>query len=447
MRTNLQRYTHLLPPPVFRMKPQYELHRAAEVGDIEGVIALANGDAIDRFDEAGLTPLMIAASSAQAGPEIVRALIDAGAAVNIGAQREYDRGRTPLSFALAACDVRKARLLLDAGADIHASRNGYSVLIDAACSATGRTPEELLPLLTLLIERGAKLDVVTRYGESALSVLSNIGHFEGVRCLLAAGARPTPLEWSALHRAIALGTLAEVNAALDAGEDAEGRDGWERTPLLLAIQTGDQHKVELLLLHGVARNARGRCGKPAVFYAIEMQNVAMLSWLVEQGFSLLDTDEFGTSALACACESGCFEAVRALLDDGQDPDQHQGHLNALYCCREATTARALLDAGADPNNLQFEIRRALVGLPAEPSVRHFDATPEAFSRGAQRRFGTSNPERMDDPFWMAMVRSGISAWLARTQFSDKPSSIEHPVWCAERFGQSISFLPTGESSR
>ncbi len=103
----------------------------------------------------------------------------------------------------------------------------------------------------------------------------------------------------------------------------------------------------------------------------------------------------------------------------------------------------MLDAGADPNNLQFEIRRALVGLPAEPSVRHFDATPEAFSRGAQRRFGVSNPERMDDPFWMAMVRSGISAWLARTQFSDKPSSIEHPVWCAERFGQSISFLPDG----
>ena len=83
------------------------------------------------------------------------------------------------------------------------------------------------------------------------------------------------------------------------------------------------------------------------------------------------------------------------------------------------------------------------GLPAEPSVRHFEATPEVFSRGAQRRFGTSNPERMDDPFWMAMVRSGISAWLARTQFSDNPSSIEHPVWCAERFGQSISFLPDG----
>jgi len=180
-----------------------------------------------------------------------------------------------------------------------------------------------------------------------------------------------------------------------------------------------------------------------VFHAIETRNAAMLTWLLDEGFPLYATDDFGTSALACACEHGNFDAVRKLLDAGMDPDQHDDHRNALYCCEDPAIARALLDGGADPRQLPFEMRRALVRLPAEPSIRLFDATAEEFLHGAHRRFGSSNPERMVIPFWHAMLRSGVDAWCAPHHFERHPERHEAAVWCARRFGQSITFLADG----
>jgi len=295
-----------------------------------------------------------------------------------------DGGRTALSCALSACDVRKVALLLDAGANLHDSRGGYTALIDAAYGGTRRPDEELLSLLRLLVSRGASMDDVTSYRESVLSVLSRLGRFTAIGCLLDAGADLRPLKWTSLHSAIALGSLSEVVALLNRGADAEARDAWDRTPLLLAIHAGDLHKTELLLLHGVDRAARGRCGSPAVFYAIERSDRAMLAWLVGEGFSLLDKDAFGTSALAHACEHGNFSAVRQLLDAGHDPDADQDHRNAPFRCDDSVVARALLDAGADPSNLPFETRRALVGLPPEPNLRLCDATPDEARRGCAR---------------------------------------------------------------
>jgi len=48
--------------------------------------------------------------------------------------------------------------------------------------------------MRLLIDRGADLDAVSDYGESALSVASNTGRFDAVRLLLDAGADPAPLD-------------------------------------------------------------------------------------------------------------------------------------------------------------------------------------------------------------------------------------------------------------
>jgi ankyrin repeat protein len=425
------------------VKPIDALHHAVEIGDLSRVQALATTASIDDVDAAGLTALMLAARCVHATPAILRVLIDAGANLHATSTSQVGRGRTPLSFALSACDIHKTSLLLDAGADLHYSRDGYTALIDAALGGFGSPDDALLPMLRLLVSRGASLDDVTRYGESALSVLSLLGRFAAVRCLLDAGADPAPLKWTALHSAIALGSLSQVNAALDAGADVEVRDAWGRTPLLLAIHAGDQHKAELLMLHGADRNARGRCGKPALFYPIERRDMAMLTWLLAQGYSLLETDDFGMSALAHACEYGDVDAVRQLLDAGQDPDAADDHRNALYNCEDPTAARLLLDAGADPQHLQFEVRRALVGLPAVPSLRLCTATRDEAQRGAVRRFGSRNPERMDDPFWLAMLRSGVDAWSARQHFSDARWTLPEPGWCAGRFGQSITFLPDG----
>jgi hypothetical protein len=61
------------------------------------------------------------------------------------------------------------------------------------------------------------------------------------------------------------------------------------------------------------------------------------------------------------------------------------------------------------------------------------------------RFGKSNPEAMDVPFWREMVRLGWGAYSARRQYQDTDYDWESrkPVWCFSRFGQSITLLPDG----
>src|SRR5688572_18685413 len=105
--------------------------------------------------------------------------------------------RTPvseLSEAVSAGDIDAARAFLDAGADVRYVRpHGYTVLIDAMHGRSILEDPQLLPVLRLLIDRGADLDAVSDYGESALSVASRVGRFDAVALLLDAGANPAPL--------------------------------------------------------------------------------------------------------------------------------------------------------------------------------------------------------------------------------------------------------------
>ena len=57
------------------------------------------------------------------------------------------------------------------------------------------------------------------------------------------------------------------------------------------------------------------------------------------------------------------------------------------------------------------------------------------------RDGSANPTLMNDPFRLAMIRAGVSAYEGAKHFGAEPAL--HPLWCAQRFGQSITLLPDG----
>jgi hypothetical protein len=180
-----------------------------------------------------------------------------------------------------------------------------------------------------------------------------------------------------------------------------------------------------------------------LFYAIEAQHNDMLRWLLAQGFDLVLTDQFGTPALSVAAQADNLEAVRLLLDAGMDPDATVDHTNALYGTGDPAIARILLDAGADPARLSQPLRRALVGLPPDASRRRLSASDEEFHRACHRRFGTTHPEQFDEPFWTAMLLSGESALAARGIHDLPVDRDDAAVWCAQRYGQSLTFLPDG----
>lgn len=370
---------------------------------------------------------------------------------------------------ISAGDPEAVRERLDAGADVRYVRpNGYAAMVDAMYGRDILRDANLLPLLNLLIDRGADIDATSDYGESALNVASRFGRFDAVKLLLAAGANPASLDWTPLHRAVALGTIDDVKRRLDAGDDPAARDAWDRTPLLLSLQAGETDKAELLLNADASLADRGRCGAPALSYPIQNDDSETLRWLLERGADLNAVDDFGNSLLIDAAGAGAVKCVKVLLDAGADPNRvktpkfpaemletnseladllaemdNAGDLPTESPMQVAATleiARMLAAAGGNFAEINDKARDELTKLVRTESI---ECSPKEYRAAKHRVFGDANPQLINLPFQRAMVASGKSAYEARDQFGEKSRFGGKPVWCHSRFGMSFTELPDG----
>jgi ankyrin repeat protein len=474
------------------------IHELAKAGDVSAVLAeLSCGTAVDARDpQTDRTALMEAAASPEAGVEMLRLLIDRGADVNavagpaeseqqdqllahlvqltkaaqakdpaamphvppgmqeameqMLASRERRRQgggikETVLSLAIRSGEIDKVCLMLEAGADVRYQRNhGYGALIDAAALLRWTDNAAALPMLTLMIERGAPLDFESDWRESALSIASHCGRFDAVRLLLDAESDPAPLEWTPLMKAVALGTLDDVEEQLRAGADLAARDFWDRTAWLLSLQTRDLSKAKRLLATGADRSDRGRCGKSPLEYPIDMHDAAMLRWLLSEGFDPNDVPEGDNTPLIVAAGEGAAECVAALLEAGAAIDRvGVGSATPIKSARNLKVVRLLVARGADLTDINDDTRAALT---RQPHGRPLRVSRQQYAAGRSPRFGTANPQRIDEPLWNEMIASGRIAWDARRLFGDDDAACHNgpdrePVWCFHRYGRTVTELP------
>jgi ankyrin repeat protein len=346
--------------------------------------------------------------------------------------------------AMGRGDPSEVAALIAAGADVRYVReHGYTALIDAVHNRDVARDPRLIDLLRLLIGNGVDLNGITTYRESGLRVLSHIGRFDAVRVLLEAGADRQQLGWTPLIEAVALGSLDDVDRLTRGASDLEEADWWSRTAWLVALIGGDLPKARLLRERGANVDARGRCGQPPLFYAIEGHHPDLVRWLLDIGQDVDQTDEFGSTAVIEAVEAADVACLDILLAAGADVDRGARRGSALGSTGNAELVERLLRAGADPGDLTHAGHRALCGLGEVDASPLAAVSADDFARAYSRRFGTANPERMREPFWDAMIRSGVSAYEAARAFHPGDPHAFSPVWCAQRFGQSITRLPDG----
>lgn len=222
------------------------LHLAAGKGHLEVVrLLLDAGAAVNGFDSDQSTPLDVAA---QGGHEkVVALLLERGADVN----RRDRNGNCAMSFAAGRGRVEVIRQLLAAGADANYISRAGVTLLHQACSAD--SPE----LVKILIEQGADVNAQTTYGDTPLLFAVRHGRPNAlavVSALLKSGATTsqaqTPTGRTALHLAVMGGQTELVLRLADAGADASIADSDGLTPLDIATRYCRPTIAAVLTSHG-----------------------------------------------------------------------------------------------------------------------------------------------------------------------------------------------------
>ena len=163
-------------------------------------------------------------------------------------------GATPLMLATRANDIAKAKMLIDAGADVNAKDH----IQDSPYLYAGARGH--LEILNMTLEHGADLKSTNRYGGTALIPAAERGHVETVKRLIKAGVdvnHVNRLGWTALLEAVMLGDGSAkyqkiVEALIQADADVNFKDPKSVSILQHAQQRG-YHEIATLLTEAGAK--------------------------------------------------------------------------------------------------------------------------------------------------------------------------------------------------
>lgn len=354
---------------------------AAEISDLEGPLfravrlddlemlkeRLAAGDEVDQVRPITLdTPLTLAVQERR--DEIIQELIAAGADVN---HKGYS---TPLSFALP--DLHLARILIEAGADVHARGLDFRTPLERAVhrALNPRSSADSLLLVRFFLESGV-------HPPNAESV-------EGTLLMEAEASHAWELFQELLPHypeAIARESFEELESRRQLKELDGGLHRW-KAELDFAARRGEMDELEDVLARQPPDVATelGLALTQTLAHLDGAPHMSVARRLIEAGADLDATRAYeksrGSSPLACAAESwhrSSEPAMRMLLEAGADVDQRGtlGRTPLMYAVllayrHELPLRKAvplLIEAGANPA-LEDELGFSAWSLARAPQI-------------------------------------------------------------------------------
>ena len=324
-------------------------------------------------------PLMLCARTGSVAA--VRQLIARGADVN---RSEPRRGQTAIMWAAAQRHPEIVRALIDAGADVRARTrvlprfvniadpNDIYTIVSGTVNSGGSTPllfaarQGALESARLLVGAGVDVNDAAADGASALVTAVHSGHGEFARLLLDAGAEPNDgrAGYTALHAAVLRGDPSLVEALAAAGADLDARvvrgtpvtrGGPDfvlphnlagATPLLLAAKFLEIEILRVLLARGADPGATLADGSTALMLAAGLHSQPGLfdrrgriavhrpstagparevaGLLAVSGVAAGAGNQRGDTALHAAAIHGYADVARFLVEQGVPADAANG---------------------------------------------------------------------------------------------------------------------------
>ena len=244
------------------------------------------------------------------------------------------------------------------------------------CAVTAGNPQAV----RLLLQAGAQVHARNAHGNAALHTAAELGHTAIVQALLQAGAgvnSTAGFRWTPLMFAAANGHTATVQLLLQYGANPNAEDKLQQTPLLLAAQrrqstacahiyaaggrygtelisavlAGQVKTVEQLLQNGAAPNAADSRGYTPLMLACAHGSAAMRHLLMQaKGVNLNATNEDGNTALILAAQQADAALLQELITAGAEVNlcNNSGHpaLSYAIVLKSEPCTKLLLAAGA-----------------------------------------------------------------------------------------------------
>lgn len=337
---------HHLPPK----HDEPALHRAARLGDHEGIRCIVNegGDinlAFDiRLDPGGrsalATPLMVAAGSGYgASLQTMRLLLELGADPLLkfgwGSIARFAAGGLGWNY-LPGGDAARLQLCLDSGCDPdETDKRGVTLLADAAATGDVDRVKVLLhagskPNASGVVRRTSSLPKIpgSPFDDNApssyqipLHNAAEVNEIGIVNLLIAAGSDAHAVDRGRRTALFSARSPEVARALIDVGLDVEAQDclGW--APLVAAINDGSLEGVKALLSVGANVNATHDRGFTVFMSAVSSseRNLEIMNVLVAAGADPHAVSELGCNAFHAAidvngAEANSEESIRSTFE-------------------------------------------------------------------------------------------------------------------------------------
>lgn len=326
------------------------LHSACRKGYRRIVeLIIHNGVDINKRDNRGRTPLLIACSHVQ--EDIVNFLLDNSCDIH----HSDKMGDTPLSAACRSGSKGIAQKLLSKGAKVNkATANGWTALM-SACNLGYKT------ITDLLIQHGAKLNCTTNNGWTPLMFACGSVSASLVLSLIQKGAdlfKVTTHGWSALFMACEKGHYDIVTLLLRKNSNANLSDRKGLTPLILACRTGNLRLCYRLIDNRANVNLSTKDAFYPIMAACEYGYIAIMNALIDQGANIEVTNNEGWTPLMFGCQYGHIHIVRKLISESVkiNTANHRGQTSLMIACKylQKDIVNLLVCNGADINKVDTE---------------------------------------------------------------------------------------------
>src|SRR5713101_1888624 len=271
---------------------------------------LGTGADVNTVDNDGTTALMH--SVIESDVKMMNLLIGHGANVNA----KNALASTALMY--AATNLAKARVLLDAGADVKARGKSGATPMNVAVTTFGSTP-----VLKLLVSKGAEPEARQMAGAAAM------GDLEAMQYLISVGVPEGGLKGAAISAAIAARCEACARLLVEKGAPANStRPNGTLSSSVGATLGGVLNDTakrampelsQLLLDHGASLESRDREGFTLLMQAVlsmEPSRDRMVEWLLSKGVDPNAKNDRGDTAYQFAARVGIASTLNLLVKAG-----------------------------------------------------------------------------------------------------------------------------------